>query len=213
MTTDFIDISMSLRQKLPVWPGDPEIILEPVSRIANGDPANVTGVNFGTHAGSHIDAPNHFYDDGGTLESIALERLIGPCLVVDFSHLNEDISAEDFSAANIPEGTRRILLKTPNSKLWSTTPDAFSWEYIGITADGAQWLVDREIDFVGIDYLSVEPSDSDGETHRIMLGAGQIILETIDLRHVEPGLYTLYCLPLRIDGADGSPSRAILGPA
>lgn len=210
MAGRFIDISVSLRPDLPVWPGDPAINLEPRSRIARSDPVNVTGIGIGTHTGTHIDAPWHFLDDGKALESIAIERLVGPCYVADLASVTDHITANDLDAAGIPDGTTRLLLTTTNSDLWRSSPSQFSESYIGIAPDGAHWLVDNGIDLVGIDYLSVEPFTADGETHRVILGAGLIILETVDLGEVDPGRYTLYCLPLKIDGYDGAPARALL---
>ena len=213
MTIEFIDISVTLRTDLPVWPGDPPVQLGPHARIASGDPVNVTQVNIVTHTGTHIEAEWHFIEDGGRLDDIRIERLIGPCFVADLTSPSGSLTAADLAAAGIPNGTRRLLLKTRNSDFWRTSPSDFVEDYIGIEPDGAQWLIDQGIDFVGIDYHSVEPPGADGATHRLMLGAGQVILETIDLGHVSPGHYTLYCLPMRIDGSDGAPSRAILGPA
>lgn len=210
MAERFIDISVSLRPDLPVWPDDPAVKLEPMSRIAHGDLVNVTGIGIGTHTGTHIDAPWHFIDDGKTLESITPDRLVGPCFVADLTSTADHLSAADFENAGIPENTTRLLVKTKNSDLWRASPSQFSESYAGIAPDGARWLVDNRIDLIGIDYLSVEPFTADGETHRIILGAGLIILETIDLGLVDPGHYTLYCLPLRIDGVDGAPARAVL---
>jgi arylformamidase len=211
VTDRFIDISVSLREDLPVWPGDPAVRLDAAARTSVGDPVNVTRVGIGTHTGTHIDAPWHFIDDGATLESISLDRLVGPCFVADLTRATDHLTIEDLSGAGIPAGTTRLLLKTRNSDLWRTSPSQFAESYIGISLEGARWLVENGFDLVGIDYLSVEPFTSDGATHRIILGAGLIILETINLSQVEPGPYQLHCLPLRIDGYDGAPSRAVLG--
>jgi arylformamidase len=211
MNQRYIDISVSLREDLPVWPSDPAISLEPASRTASGDNANVTRVGIGTHTGTHVDAEWHFIDDGRTLEALTPDRLIGPCYVADLTTVDDHISAADLDLADIPAGTTRLLLKTTNSNLWVTSPTAFDTGYLGIAPDGAEWLVNRGLDLVGIDYHSVEPYSAGGATHRIMLGAGQIILETVNLGDVAPGHYTLYCLPLRIDGYDGAPCRAVLG--
>jgi arylformamidase len=212
-TERLIDISVPIQTGMLVFPDDPPVELEPQARIADGDPVNVTSISIGTHTGTHIDAQWHFIDDGARLSAIALERLIGPCLVVDFSDRTADIDAQALDSAPIPNDTTRLLLKTRNSQFWDTDPTSFREDYVGVSHDGARWLADRGIDFVGIDYLTVEPWDSDGETHQIMLRANMVILETIDLREVEPGAYTVYCLPLRIDDADGAPSRVLLEPA
>ncbi|MEX2426527.1 MAG: cyclase family protein [Thermomicrobiaceae bacterium] len=211
MNSRYFDISVSLRPDLPVWPSDPAISLESASRTASGDTANVTRVGIGTHTGTHVDAEWHFIDDGRTLEALTPDRLIGPCYVVDLTAATDHITASDLESADIPDDTVRLLLKTTNSNLWVTSPSQFDTGYLGIAPDGAEWLVARGIDLVGIDYHSVEPYSAGGTTHRIMLGSGQIILETLNLGAVNPGSYTLYCLPLRIDGYDGAPCRAVLG--
>ena len=213
MSTRFLDISVSLRPDLPVWPGDPSVSLEPASRTASGDNANVTNLGIGTHTGTHVDAEWHCIDDGRTLEALTPDRLIGPCVVADLTGAIDHITAADLESAGIPGETTRLLLKTTNSNLWVTSPSEFDPSYLGITPDGAEWLVNRGIDLIGIDYHSVEPYGAGGTTHRIILGAGLIILETVNLGDVEPGAYQLYCMPLRIDGYDGAPCRAILGDA
>jgi arylformamidase len=206
-----IDVSIAIQPGMLVYPGDPEVTMRPAARISEGDDVNLTQLEIATHVGTHIDSPWHFFDDGERLASIALDRLIGPCQVIDLSSETADIDAEVLDAARIPEDTSRLILKTRNSEFWATDPETFRDDYIGISSSGARWLIDRGIDFIGIDYLTVEPADSDGETHRMLLGAGIVILETIDLRDVLPGEYTLYCLPLRIDDGDGAPARVVLG--
>jgi arylformamidase len=211
MPSSFIDISVSLRADLPVWPGDPAVSIEPASRTANGDGANVTRLGIGTHTGTHVDAEWHFMDDGRTLEALTPDRLIGPCYVADLTEADDHLTPADLEAASIPDNITRLLLKTRNSGFWETSPARFDEGYVGITPDGASWLVEQGFDLIGIDYHSVEPYGADGTTHRIILGAGRIILETVNLGQVDPGHYQLYCMPLRIDGYDGAPCRAILG--
>jgi arylformamidase len=211
MPSRFVDISVSLRSDLPVWPNDPPVSIEPASRTASGDGANVTRLGIGTHTGTHVDAEWHFMDDGRTLEALTPDRLIGPCYVADLTSARDHLTPADLEAANIPEDTSRVLLKTTNSELWETSPSRFDESYLGISPDGASWLVEKGFDLIGIDYHSVEPFGADGTTHRIILGAGRIILETVNLGQVSAGHYQLYCLPLRIDGYDGAPCRAVLG--
>jgi arylformamidase len=211
MSSTFIDISVTISTHLPVWPDDPNVKLDPLARTASGDPVNVSLLTCTTHTGTHVDAEWHFIDDGRTLDALTPDRLIGPCFVADLTGVQAHIRAADLDAAGIPEDATRVLLKTTNSQLWETSPEAFDKSYVGIAPDGAEWLVQRSIDLTGIDYHSVEPFDADGSTHRIMLGAGMVILETIDLRTVEPGPWYLHCLPLKLDGYDGAPCRAVLG--
>jgi arylformamidase len=86
----------------------------------------------------------------------------------------------------------------------------FQTEFVGLSADAAQFIVDKGIRLVGIDYLSIAPYKQGAPTHRILLEAGVVILEGLNLSAVSPGRYTLYCLPLKLAGSDGAPARAIL---
>jgi arylformamidase len=106
----------------------------------------------------------------------------------------------------------RILIKTRNSLLWGT-PE-FRPDYIGVTESGARHLVAHGIKLVGVDYLSVEQFKTPGApAHHVLLGAGTIVIEGLNLRDVEPGIYDLCCLPLRIVGSDGAPARVVLRKA
>lgn len=205
------DISVTIRPELPVWPGDPPIRLERISKMEEGDSANVTHLNMGAHVGTHVDAPYHFL--GGkapTVESLPLNLLTGRAYVLHLSDHVERISAEVLQRADIPPRTRRLLFKTRNSALWARQPQQFEQDFVAITPDGAQYLVGRGVKLVGVDYLSVAPYKEGAPTHQILLRAGMILLEGLDLSQVSQGRYTLYCLPLKIAGSDGAPARAIL---
>lgn len=209
-----IDISVAISPSLPVWPGDPHVSIELASSLERGDPANVSRLDIGTHTGTHLDAPWHFIPSGIREDQLPLDVLIGPCWVADLTGLDRHIEASDLELAGIPEGTSRLLLKTRNSELWTTHPETFVPEFVAVSPDAARWIVEYGIQLVGIDYLSIEPFDSpNAETHHILLGAGVIPVETLDLRVVTVGPYTLVCLPLKIAGADGAPCRAVLMPA
>ena len=205
------DISLTISTELPTWPGDPGIRLERTSKMEDGEDANVSDLSMGVHTGTHVDAPFHFL--GGntdTVESLALEILTGPALVVYLPDVAVDISVADLEAANIPSDTRRLLLKTSNSNLWAAGINTFQEDFLALDVEAANWLVQREIKLVGVDYLSVAPYRDGIPTHRALLGAGIIALEGLFLSDIEPGEYTLYCLPLKIEGCDGAPARAIL---
>ncbi|MGE5594593.1 MAG: cyclase family protein, partial [Hyphomicrobiales bacterium] len=107
-----------------------------------------------------------------------------------------------------PDATDRLLFRTRNSRLWDEP--AFSRDFIGLTVGAAMALLRRGVRLVGIDYLSIAPFGDPAPTHRALLEAGAVILEGLDLRHVDPGLYELVCLPLLIPGSDGAPTRALL---
>ncbi len=210
MSNRILDISVQLIPGMPVWPGDGEVVAEPASRIAEGGHSNVTNLRHTSHTGTHLDAPWHFIDTGKKLHTILLDRLIGPCVVSDFTSLDRDIEAADLEQAGIPAGTKRLLLKTKNSALWDKPRHSFHTEFIGVNPSGAHWLVDHAVDLVGIDYLSIEPFAGNDETHLTLLGAELVIVEGLDLRAVEPGGYRLICLPLRLGEMDGAPCRVVL---
>ncbi len=137
--------------------------------------------------------------------------LIGQCWVADLSRLDRNIETQDLEAAEIPAGTRRLLLKTRNSDLWTTHPHSFVRDFVAATPNAAHWIVERGIKLVGLDYLSIEPFDSPkAEAHDIFLRAGVVPVETLDLRQASEGAYILLCLPIKVADADGAPCRAVL---
>lgn len=204
------DITFTISPDFPVWPGDPAIRLEQIASMDAGEIANVSRLDAGVHVGTHVDAPHHFLNDGRTVEDLPLDVLTGPCRVVTLPDELEHVSAAALEAAGIPAGTERLLLRTRNRHLWAESPQAFRRDFAAITADGAEWLVAHGVRLVGVDYLSVAPFDAPVPTHRILLGAGVVVVEGLDLAAVPAGEYTLYCLPLKLKGADGAPARAIL---
>jgi arylformamidase len=204
------DISVPVSPSLPVWPGDPAVVLEKVSSMDAGAHDNVSRLACGVHTGTHVDAPHHFMNDHRTVEMLALDILVGPALVVQLSLEIRLVTADVLEKAAFPAGTERLLLKTANSQLWARGETAFFTNFVGISEDGAEWLVSHAVKLVGIDYLSVAPYHQSIPTHRALLSAGVIVVEGLDLSAVTPGNYGLYCLPLKLVGSDGAPARVIL---
>jgi len=204
------DVSLPISRDMPVWPGDPAVVLEQVSSMDAGAHANVSRLACGVHTGTHVDAPHHFMNDGRTVESLSLEVLVGPALLVQIPEQVKVVNADALEKAAIPSGTERLLLKTRNSHLWECAESEFFSGFVGISADGAKWLVQHNIRLIGIDYLSIAPYKQSVPTHRVLLEAGVIIVEGMDLSAISPGAYTLYCLPLKLVGSDGAPARVIL---
>ena len=203
----FIDITLPLDATLPTYPGNTPFSLEAIHRIAQGDSSNVSTLHMGAHAGTHVDAPRHFFDDGPGAEALPLEMLLGRTRVIEITS-RKGVAAEDLAAANLSEDVR-VLIKTHNSRLWGT-PE-FHADYIGVTESGARYLVEHGIKVVGVDYLSVEPYKTPGHpAHHVLLGGGTIVIEGLNLRDVDPGVYEMYCLPLRVVGSDGAPARVVL---
>lgn len=206
-----IDVSLPLGPELLTWPGDPPLSIEPASRMAQGDAANVSSLHFGTHTGTHIDPPFHFIDGAPTVEDLPLDAFVGEAYVADLTHLDETIGANELEALKLSEGTERVLFKTRNSELWAKLPVEFPEKYVHLSPDGAKWIVNRGIRLVGTDFLSIERRGAPGHpTHVTLLEAGVVIAEGLDLRSVQAGVYQLVCLPLRIVAGDGAPARAVL---
>jgi arylformamidase len=206
-----IDISMPLNAELPIWPLSPGFQVESRLSLERGDEANVSTLMMDMHTGTHVDAPRHFIADGAELEPMGLEPFVGIADVVDLG----DIRAIDADAleAVVPADAERVLLRTRNSTVEGFRREPFRPEYAAITPDGASWLAHRELILVGVDYLSVQLFDDPPDAHTTLLGASICLLEGLVLNHVQPGRYLLVCLPLRLEGVEAAPARAILLPA
>lgn len=204
----FHDISLPITPDLVVYPGDPAIRFEPHARIEDGDDANVTRLALGSHTGTHVDAPRHFFPEGRTVDELPLERLVGPALVVEVAPGVRAIGAAELRAAGVADATR-VLLRTGNAELLGRR--GFEEDFAHLTEDGARYLLESGVELVGIDYLSVEAFDApEPVVHRTLLENEVVIVEGLDLRSVPAGRYELLCLPLRLAGLDGAPVRAVL---
>lgn len=203
------DVTLAITSDMPVWPGDTPPILEQMDSIDAGNTANTSQIKLSVHTGTHVDAPHHFMNDGRTIEGLQLDTLVGRAYVLYLPEADL-ITAAVLQAAEIPPRTRRLLFKTRNSEYWARDVRQFQTDFVAISPDGAEYLVDRNVKLVGIDYLSVAPFKAGTPTHRILLGAGVVVLEGLNLSKVSQGRYTLHCLPLKIAGSDGAPARVIL---
>jgi len=203
------DITLTITPQSIVWPGDPPVIMERTSSIASGDSSNVSQIKMSCHTGTHVDAPDHFLNNGKTVEALSLDLLVGRAYVLHLPEVNL-ITASVLMQADIPPRTRRLLFKTRNSEYWVKGISEFQTDFVGLSVDAAELLVDRNVKLVGIDYLSIAPYKMGKPVHTILLNAGVVVIEGLDLSQVSQGRYTLHCLPLKLGGADGAPTRAIL---
>lgn len=200
------DVTVPVSPSMPVYPGDPSVSVEMTAKMDQGDVANVSFLKFGTHTGTHVDAPHHFIDGAMTVDEIPLNLLIGRARVVEIS--SAVITAEVLEELDFTEDAR-VIFKTRNSYLW--TEKEFNKEFVYISKDAAELLVENGVKVVGIDYLSVEQFGFETpDVHRILLGSGAVIIEGLNLSEVEPGDYELICLPMKIEGGDGAPARVVL---
>ncbi|XP_043711902.1 cyclase-like protein 2 [Telopea speciosissima] len=211
------DITHTFKEDLPAFDsseGVGQLLWLPFS-IKNGSLANMSEMKLPAHTGTHVDAPGHFFDHyfdaGFDIESLDLAVLNGPALLVDVPR-DKNITADVMKSLNIPRGVRRVLFRTLNTDRRLMWQKEFDSSYAGFMKDGAKWLVENtDIKLVGIDYLSVATYDDLASAHYVFLEGREIILvEALKLDDIEPGIYSVHCLPLKLRGAEGSPIRCIL---
>ena len=203
----FIDVSVPLDANLPTYPGNTPYTLEAVKRIASGGSSNVSTLHLSAHSGTHVDAPRHFFPDGAGVEALPLELLCGRARVIELT-TRKGITAEDLAPFNLNDDVR-ILFKTHNSRLWGSP--TFNADFVAVTESGARHLLEHGIKVVGVDYLSVEQYKAQGApAHRLLLGGGTIVIEGLNLRDVDAGVYEMFCLPIPAVGSDGAPARVVL---
>ncbi|HMK47106.1 MAG TPA: cyclase family protein [Methanocella sp.] len=199
------DISVSLYNGMPVFPGDPVPDIKRVMQTPK-DPGNVSLLTMGSHTGTHVDPPLHFVHQGLPVDQIPLDHLYGKAEVLDLTGVKEGISADDLQRARPKE--KILLFRTKNSGLWKYND--FNKDFVYLDESGARWIVENHIKTIAIDYLSIGKF-SDGHTvHHILLDAGVTVVEGVNLSEVSPGAYTFACLPIKIRDGDGAPARTIL---
>lgn len=205
-----IDISLPLHPDIPTWPGCSGFILNRYKRLELGDDCNSSRYDCDIHTGTHVDAPFHFLQNGATVEQLPLEIFIGPARLAHLPDVHS-ITAHDLESLNLTSDINRLLLRTHNSEFWVSGSKEFREDYVSIAPDGARWLANQGIRLIGIDYLSIGGFKNNGAiTHKILLDEKIIIVEGLNLHGVEPGNYELICLPMKIEGAEGAPARAVL---
>lgn len=204
-----IDISAFISSTMGVWPGAPKTEFSWRRSMPKGDRSNNSNFFMNSHSGTHVDAPLHFVKDGKSVDSMSLEAMIGEAFVFDLSKRNE-ITVEDLEKGWPKKGTKRVLIKTSNSKLWKDQPNEFVKDYIALTKAPTHWLLDKRVALIGIDYLSIQRFGDPPIVHQILLEAGVVIVEGLDLSNVDEGMYQLICLPIKLAGLEAAPARVIL---
>jgi len=175
---------------MPTWPQFASIEVTDIT-THHRDRKSTMLVKTNMHTGTHIDAPSHFIKGGKGIDRVDLEHFAGPAWVADLRRVKGGISAVDLARARIPRAARRVLMRTSNSRWWHPAR-AFRTDFVYLAPDGADWLVDRGVRLVGIDYLSIEGYGVTGApTHKRLLGAGIPILEGLDLFNVRPGRWQM----------------------
>ena len=201
------DVTLTIEPDMLVWPGNPQVAVDTVKSIAQGNSSNVSLLHIGTHTATHVDAPRHFIPGAPGVDSLEPEVLVGRARLFQLADAHH-IDRKLLEGLDL-KGVKRLLLGTRNSTLLKQKQ--LGLDYAFISADAARYLVDMGIKLVGLDYLSVEQYQKEGRpTHNILLGAGMVIVEGLALAEVPAGDYELLCLPLKLKDADGAPARVFL---
>ncbi|HKU18394.1 MAG TPA: cyclase family protein [Candidatus Saccharimonadales bacterium] len=196
-----IDLSVTLNQRTPVYPGDPAIKIEQAG-VFERDGWNDHVISVNTHVGTHIDAPLHMIADGKTLDQVPIEQFVGRGRLVE---VGKTFDLEELKQADIQEGDI-VLFRTGMSEHYHE-PVYFE-EYPVMSKEIAQWLVERKVKMVGVDAGSVDNAD-DFPIHKILLGGNVLIVENLtNLDQLTGKGFTVYALPIKLD-IDGAPARVI----
>jgi arylformamidase len=206
----WIDVTAPVTTGMAVWPGDPAVNINRVAEVERGDLATVSHLDMGSHTGTHVEAPSHFLPGGLTIDEMPLEATNGKARVIGI----EDSATVGLSELLLhdPQPGERLLFKTANSsRQWYQEP--FVEDFVALSLEAAHLLAERQLLMVGIDYLSVSGfHDDTSAIHTTLLKAGIWIVEGLALQGIAPGAYEMVCLPLKLQGTEGAPARAMLRP-
>jgi len=202
---EIFDISLKITKDMINFPGDKATEIDRAKEIKK-DGYNLSSVNMSLHAGTHIDAPSHFVENGKNIDDIDLGKFIGKVQVIKINNQKE-ITRKELLNTDIK--CNKVLFKTRNSTLYKK--DSFDENYVYLTYKGAEYLLKKGIRLIGIDYLSIESSNShDFPAHKILLKNEVVIIESLNLSNVENGIYNLLAIPLKFKNCEASPVRALL---
>lgn len=199
------DISPLVSPRIAVWPGDTPASREVLCDMRRGDNLTLSTLHATVHLGAHADAPSHYGREAPSIEARAVERYLGPAQVVTVNCTR----GERFGAAHLdaPPAAPRLLLRT------STYPDPerFNEDFAALAPELVDWLVARGVTLIGVDTPSVDLfASKDLPAHQRCLSMDVALLEGLVLDGVPDGFYELIALPLKLEGFDASPVRAVL---
>jgi len=205
----WIDLSLTLKSNMVHWPTDPPFSIERVRDMDKGDIVNLSKIMMGAHSGTHVDAPVHFIKGAKGVDRLLFDSLIGTARIIGIADA-DTIKEKELAGSGIKKG-ERILLRTRNSLNKLLHKNTFTEDFVYMEKDAAEFLVSRGIKTLGVDYLSVGGYKKNGpDVHKLLLGAGILIIEGLDLTEALPGNYDMVCLPMKILDSDGAPARVIL---
>ena len=201
------DATLPIHENMVTFPGDPPFKMDPYFERRKGDAFDLALLSLGTHLGTHVDPPAHYLNGGAPVDEMPLEDLIGPGVVLDLRGRSK-IDRQTLEEAPLEDHVR-VLMKTDNGP--HLLEKNFKKNYVYLTEDGARYLVEKKIRLIGNDYLSIERYQNPGApVHHILLEAGIVVVEGVHLLDIPAGAYEIFCMPLKIKGADGAPARVVL---
>ena len=211
----FYDLTQIISKDIPVYSGDPQPHFEQSSTIHN-DSYNVTRIIMGSHSSTHVDAQSHFMVDGKSIDREPLSKFIGESIVIDLSkrcNIGAGITCSDLEAYSKDiRDNDIVLLYTGTSEYWMKDQN-IKYDFTYLEPSAAQWIVDHHAKCVGMDTFSVEKNGSkEGLSHKILLASSVGIIENLNpnLKNLSGKRVFLVCLPLLLEGIDGSPARTIV---
>jgi arylformamidase len=203
------DLTLTLTPDLVVWEGDVPIEIGRPFQLEKGDEYNLSTLKMSVHAGTHVDAPRHFLPEGKGVDQLNPEALSGPVSVIDVRG-NTRIDRSILQSLSLPDSVRRLIFLTDNTDRKLLYSTFFVRDFVALDETAADWVVERGIQLIGIDALSVAPYGLSYQTHAALLNADVVIVEGLDLHGVRAGVYELMVAPLKIRDCDGAPARVIL---
>ena len=195
------DISMTIHPQMAMFEDDPPPKFSIWEQPSEQNSFTTSKLELFSHTGTHVDAPSHLFPNTESIIEIPLDHLVGEALVV------EVLSDGALSSHSDPQG-KIILLKTGESTY--LRKGVFRSNFLAPNAKEIENLIDANIKAIGIDTLSIDNFETEVINHPLLLEASIPIIEGLDLNEVPPGEYFCVCLPLKLQGLDGAPARAII---
>lgn len=205
--TRILDISPPLSPDTAVWPGDQPLARKVALDMASGSNLTLSSVETTVHIGAHADAPSHYATDGLGIDQVDLDPYLGSCVVVTVLNPAGRLILPSHCQPAIEGGARRILFRTLSQPDYTK----FNTDFVAVSPEAVKVMGEAGVRLIGIDTASIDPFDSkDLPAHHQLVAFQMRNLEGLDLRHVPDGEYELIALPLKLQGFDASPVRAIL---
>lgn len=211
ISAGWVDVTATLDSTTtPVYEGDAPMSFEFIKDMRKGDGFTLSKLTLGAHSGTHVDAPMHFIRDGGSVDQVSLESLMGPARVIEIPDSVQSIDAAELNRHEWKDAERVVFRTRSSVRGWMKSP-TFHRDFAFIAPDAAQLMADSGIKLVGVDYISAEKFGAPAPlAHRALLGKGIPVVEGLSLETVTPGDYDLIVLPMKVGGHEGAPARAVM---